>query len=422
MTTPTTPTPANPSELLRLNKFIRHFPTPRQSIFLLLNPILEVFYGGAAGGGKSEALLMAALQFVDYPDYSALILRRTYSDLSLPGALIDRSREWLTGVAHWRETEKTWRFPSGATLTFGYLESSSDRYRYQSSEFQYIAFDELTQFSEEDYLFLFSRLRRTTESDIPLRMRSASNPGGRGHDWVKARFIDSEHPQRRFVSARLTDNPFLDEQSYIESLLHLPLIERERLLHGDWEIRPAGNMFKREWFAVAETVSAGRTVRAWDLASTAQSAKSSDPDWCVGLKLVQSDEQFIVADVQRFRASAEQTLQRIIQTAQLDTNAVPILVEQEAGSAGKLIVSALQRELPGWRIQPVAVRENKIGRAALVSAACERGKVALTNGAWVEAFLSELEWFPDGGHDDQIDALSLAFNYLARGIIGAWAY
>jgi hypothetical protein len=109
----------------------------------------EILFGGAAGPGKSEALLMAALQFVDVPNYAAIIFRRTYTALARPGGLIDRAHEWLGGTAaKWDSQEKTWRFPSGAALCFGYLADSTDRYNYQSSEFQFIGFDELTEFRE----------------------------------------------------------------------------------------------------------------------------------------------------------------------------------------------------------------------------------------------------------------------------------
>ena len=121
--------------------FIPHKPTPKQLAFLLL-PCREAFYGGSAGGGKSAALLMAALQYIDHPGYAALILRRTYADLALPGALMDRAHEWLGGsAARWNSAEHSWTFPSGATLTFGYLEMEIHKFRYQSAEFQFCAFD-----------------------------------------------------------------------------------------------------------------------------------------------------------------------------------------------------------------------------------------------------------------------------------------
>ena len=148
-------------QTVRANKYIPHEPTEKQALFLLHDHIPEILYGGSAGGGKSDALLMAALQYVHVPGYAALLLRRTFPDLSLPEAIMSRSFEWLQNTdAHWHDKEKTWNFPSGATLTFGYLDAPRDHYRYQGSAFQYIGFDELTQFKENQYLFLHSRLRR----------------------------------------------------------------------------------------------------------------------------------------------------------------------------------------------------------------------------------------------------------------------
>jgi len=118
------------------------------------------------------------LQYVDVPGYAAIILRKSYTDLSLPGALMDRAREWLLPTdAHWDRERHTWTFPSGASLTFGYIQTPADRWRYQSAEFQYIGFDEVTEWDDpEAYLFMFSRLRRTKEMEeigVPLRVRGA---------------------------------------------------------------------------------------------------------------------------------------------------------------------------------------------------------------------------------------------------------
>jgi len=190
----------------RLTRYIAHRPTPPQTAFLLLE-CREAMYGGAAGGGKSDALLMAALQYVDVENYAALLLRKSYSDLSLPAALIPRAAEWLTTTdAKWNGAEHVWRFPSGASLSFGYLDTEADKYRYQSAEYQFIGFDELTQFSESQYTYMFSRLRRLKGSNVPLRMRGASNPGGYGHEWVKQRFITRRGRAAESSSRRMGRN------------------------------------------------------------------------------------------------------------------------------------------------------------------------------------------------------------------------
>ncbi len=244
-----------------------HKPSAKQQLFLDLNS-LEAFYGGAAGGGKSEALLMAALQFVDVPGYAALILRKDTQRLQLAGGLIPRSHEWLHDKAVWNGGRKQWRFPSGATLSFGYLAHPLDKYRYGSSEFQFIAFDELTEFAEEDYLFLFSRLRRVNDLDVPLRMRSASNPGGIGHVWVKERFVGQETREeskvrnqesasdRVFIPALIADNPGLNQQEYCRSLAHLPAVLRERLMNGDWSVQEEG-LFQQQWLRYYMLVGEG---------------------------------------------------------------------------------------------------------------------------------------------------------------------
>jgi len=237
-------------------RFVPHTPTARQKLFLRL-PHKEAFYGGAAGGGKSDALLMGALEHVDKPGYAALILRRTFADLKKPKALLDRAKEWLSGTgATYNAQDHQWVFPSNAVLAFGYLQNEDDKYQYQSAEYQYIAFDELTQFTETQYTYLFSRLRRLEGVDIPLRMRSASNPGGIGAGWVQSRFVPEdwqpddaeeirvhEKASRAFVPARLADNPYLDQETYEESLEELDEVTRAQLLAGDWSIRQRGNIY-----------------------------------------------------------------------------------------------------------------------------------------------------------------------------------
>jgi hypothetical protein len=224
--------------------FTPHSPHPRQAEFLALD-LREALYGGAAGGGKSDALLMAALQYVHVPNYSAILFRRTYQDLNLPGAIMARSHEWLAGTgATWNGTDKRWTFPSGAVLSFGYLDTDRDRFRYASAEFQFIGFDELTQFPEQWYRFLFSRLRRRQGVDVPLRMRAATNPGGLGHEWVRRRFIDPGDEARPFVPAKLDDNPSLDAGEYREALAQLDSTTRKQLEEGLWIRDAEGLVYK----------------------------------------------------------------------------------------------------------------------------------------------------------------------------------
>jgi hypothetical protein len=169
-----------------------HAPFPRQQLFLDLD-VREAFYGGAAGGGKSDALLMDALKYRDVPKYSALILRRTFKELNKADAIMDRAHQWLRQTAaRWSAEHRRYTFPSGATLEFGHFEYENDKYQYQSAAYQSIGFDELTEFQESQYTFLFSRLRRLTGSDVPTRMRGASNPGGVGHECpVYSRRLDA---------------------------------------------------------------------------------------------------------------------------------------------------------------------------------------------------------------------------------------
>ena len=401
----------------RLTKYIPHEPTDKQAAFLLL-PHREVLFGGAAGGGKSAALLMAALQFVDVPGYSAILFRRSYTDLSLPGALMDRAEQWLGGTdARWSQIEKTWHFPSGASLTFGYLEHPKDRYRYQGAEFAFVGFDELTQFDESEYRYLFSRLRRLKGDTVPIRMRAASNPGGIGHNWVKQRFLEEglEH-ERPFIPSRLEDNPHLDQAEYEESLLQLDPITRAQLREGDWETRTPGSLFRREWFEIVDQAPAGaQRARYWDLAATEATA-GTDPDWTAGCLGTVKDGIFYICDMQRVRQRPKGVEDLVKHCAGFDGLETEVIVEQEPGSSGvQTIDRYLRVVLLGYTVRGDRVTGKKDVRAKPLSAAAEQGNVKLVRGPWIGEFLDELEAFPGGGHDDQVDAASGCFNALCGG-------
>lgn len=228
-----------------LAKYYPHLHTVSapQAGFLLLDS-REAFYGGAAGGGKSDALLMAALQYVDKPGYNALLLRRTFPELEGADGLITKAHEWLgpfrdSRDADWNEQKHKWTFPSGATIQFGHVQDLKAMYRYQGQAYQFVGFDELTHFTKRQYEYIaFTRSRRVKAHEaagIPVRARAASNPGNIGHGWVKRRFI--EHPSDRvvFIPAKVDDNPGLDRATYVSDLSHLPDELRAQLLDGNWD-------------------------------------------------------------------------------------------------------------------------------------------------------------------------------------------
>jgi len=443
----------------RVNRFIPHTPTPRQAAFLLLE-CREAFYGGAGGGGKSDALLMAALQYADVPGYHALIIRRNMPDLAMPNALMDRAHGWLGGRndAHWDESKKRWSFAIGATLSFGYLDAARDVDRYASAEFAFIGVDELTQFSEKQYLDLFARLRAPAclrcelEQDyiqhrklahprqandcpicidlkrrqrsvmhlpaahIPLRMRAASNPGNIGHDWVKRRFVTrlgAPPGDRLFVPARLNDNPFINRAEYVISLMNLDPVTRDRILKGDWDARSSRGVLKREWFEMVDATPARLSlVRYWDTAY--QKKKTSD--FTVGVKYgIASDGVGYILDVARIQATPHEVETFIANTAAQDSRSVRIVLQQEPGSGSALWIDSMQRKvLPGYPTYADQVKGSKFERSQPFRAAAEAGHIKLLRGAWNDAFLEECEQFsPDEReyeHDDQVDAACGAFN------------
>lgn len=394
----------------KISPYCPHKPTPPQEAFLLL-PHREAFYGGAAGGGKSDALLMGALADTDTAGYAALLLRRTYADLALPGAIMDRAHAWLAGTdAHWNDREKTYSFPSGATLTFGYLEHEQDKFRYQGAEFQFIGVDELPQFSETQYTYLLSRLRRRAGVRVPLRMRGAGNPGGIGHEWVKARFIAAGH-RHPFIPARLDDNPHLDRDAYRASLAGLDDVTRAQLERGDWDVVATGDLFDRHWFQPQTTpYTATARVRAWDLAATAGAG-----DYTAGALVARTPEgHYVVEDVVRGQWDVGTRDATIRAVAERDGHAVRVVLEEEGGSAGKSQTASLVARLAGFDVTGARPTGPKAVRARPFASQVRAGTARYLPGAWVSAWITELAAFaPLCPHDDQVDATAAAFNALA---------
>jgi hypothetical protein len=213
----------------------------------LAAPETDVLYGGAAGGGKSYAMLVDPLRYAHRAAHRALILRRSMPELR---ELIDKSRELYPRAfpgCKFREVEKVWTFPSGCKIEFGFLERDADVYRYQGQAYSWIGFDEITHLSTEfSWNYLSSRLR-TTDPEITPYMRCTANPGGVGATWVKKRYVDPNEPNetftgddgltRRFIPARLEDNPYLAKDGRYEQMLNaLPDVQRKQLLEGNWDV------------------------------------------------------------------------------------------------------------------------------------------------------------------------------------------
>lgn len=396
----------------------------QQQVFLRSNSI-EALFGGAAGGGKSSALLMAALQYVDTPGYSALLFRKTLTDLTLPGALMDRFREWVAPYdeVRWNANTYTAVFPSGARISFGYLNNKEDYLRYKGVEAQFIGMDEVTEIRETDYRYLFSRLRRPSSgplSRVPLRMRAASNPAP---NWVRQRFIvEGRAKGRIFVPSKLTDNPGVDAPSYRRALQELDPIERRRLEEGDWWATSLGSMFNREDFIIIDPMEVPeivdrttRVVRFWDMAATEPNASNPDPDWTVGTLVMFTEGIAYVLDVRRIRARSEKVEHLIAQTAAEDGPLVSIRVEQEPGSSGKAIIDQYARYIvPGFDLQGIRASGDKQSRARPFASAVANGNVRVVRASWLTEWLDEFSAFPESlAHDDQVDSAVGAFTFLA---------
>lgn len=222
-------------------------PHPKQELFSSLpDSIFEALYGGAAGGGKSDELVMLPVTrgFHKEPYFKGIIFRRTYPELE--SEVILRSKDWYPHFGGtYSEERRRWSFGSGAIIQFGHCEHENDIRKYDTSEYQYGAFDELTSFTEFQYsYFVHSRMRSRGSSNIPVIVRSGTNPGNVGHKWVRKKFVepapwgtiirDSRTTLKRiFIQCLATDNPHIDK-NYINRLMGLPEAERRAKLDGDW--------------------------------------------------------------------------------------------------------------------------------------------------------------------------------------------
>jgi predicted phage terminase large subunit-like protein len=436
-------------------------PNPGPQEAFHASPSYEVFYGGAAGGGKTESLVLEALRFVHVPGYSAIIFRRTYPELRQARGVIDRSKFYYPQFGgRYNEQTFTWTFPGAVTIRFGHLEHEDSKYDHKSAEYAFVGFDELTSFTETQYLYLMSRLRTTaidpaTGKLIPVRLRAASNPGDVGHEWVKIRFIDSLKPyeikyfkrskdgdadipcephekgalSRQFIPANLYDNPklYLADPDYESRLLAMPLLERAQLLEGNWDILIAGNVFRPEWFGKPITAAAvpEGTVwwRGWDLATSVKTSADFTASFAVGFDKVGN---VYLRDCIRLKLEWPKAKAIIKDTIRSETHVKRTLIEAKQHGLAAVQDFAVDPDLVGHNIKSVDVDTDKLSRALTWSARAEQGKVKLValdaeSGSvapWVNGFLLRAALFDGTGAtaDDEIDAVSLVMTQQVRPI------
>lgn len=423
---------------------------------------------------KSYGLMLDPLRHIHNPQFGAVIFRRTLADIKKEGSLWDTSMYIYGAIGgRPRQDNLSWRFQSGAKITFNHLENAATVLDWQGAQIAYIGFDEGTHFLRSQFFYLLSRNRSTC--GIRPYMRVTTNPDA--DSWVAdliAWWIDDDGwpiPERSgvlrwfarvneelewadsreaivnkypevddrgnllvipksltFIPARLEDNAILTSinPEYRANLLALPRVERERLLGGNWKVRPAAGLyFRRDKCQVIDAVPSGTTfVRGWDLAATPK-REGNDPDWTCGTKLGRMpDGRFIVAHHLRMRGGPFDVERTVLNTASQDGKETRIAIPQDPAQAGKFQAQHFAKLLAGYtvRIRPTRTGSNstaanspkgaKISRFEPFSAQAEAGNVDILRGPWNEQLFTALEAFPESLHDDDVDAVSEAFNLL----------
>ncbi|MDR1920266.1 MAG: phage terminase large subunit [Candidatus Adiutrix sp.] len=425
----------------------------------MASPADIAIYGGAAGGGKTWALEFEPLRHVDKPGFSAVIFRRNAVQVRNPGGLWDASMKIYPGLkATPLSQPMEWLFPSKAKIKFAHLDHETTVLDWQGAEIALICFDELTHFSESQFFYMLSRNRSTC--GVRPYVRATCNPDA--DSWV-ANFIswwidqetglaipersgqirwmirlgdkivwaDSPDELKReygdeslpksvtFIASSLFDNKILMEADpgYLANLKGLSVVERERLLGGNWKIRPAAGLyFQRAWCPVVEAAPTDlQLVRYWDLAAT-EKIESNDPDFTVSVKMGRSkaDGRIYILHCLSMRQSPFQVKSAVINIAGQDGRKMPLVLPQDPGQAGKAQARDFVRALYGYRVLTRPESGDKVTRFGPFSAQCEAGNVAFVRGEWNEELFTALEGFPAAPHDDHADACSGAYNFLTE--------
>ncbi|NEQ29646.1 MAG: phage terminase large subunit [Leptolyngbya sp. SIO4C5] len=416
-----------------------------------------VIYGGSAGGGKSWSILLEALRGMNNPLYNAVLFRRTSPMIRNPGGLWDASNQIYNLLgAKSRETTLEWTFPSGSNVVMRHMKLARNMYDWQGSEIVYIAFDELTHFSAEMFWYMLSRNRSTC--GIAPYVRATCNPDADSWvreliDWwigpdglaiaersgivrhfkrVDGQIVWLDEPDEdsksfTFINASIFDNQELlrKDPGYLRNLKSLPLVERERLLGGNWNVKStAGKVFRSDWFPVSDR--APRLVklcRFWDFAGTVKQSAGDDPDWTVGALLgLDSQGDVWVLDIQRLRGTPAEVDRAFVNTTAQDGRGVAVRWFEDPGQAGIYQSQKLRSLIPGYDAKGVRSQLDKLTRAKPLSRAAEFGEVHLVRGNWNQEFINELAQFPDGKHDDIVDAASGAYQELTGEGVAKFGY
>ena len=369
---------------------------------------------------------MAASQYCAYPEYAALIVRKTYQDLALPGAIMDRAIDWWKdkhGI-RWDGQSHRFTWPSGAVVQFGHMNSATDHLRYQGAELHFVGFDEGTQIPGYQLTYLHSRLRDSIDSDIPVRYRIATNPGGVSHEYVRDEYVKGADGRTRiYLPALLSENPGINQEQYRDRLARLDPITRRRLEEGDWDVHLSGGFFQVDKITtcnLSDPRLEGRVkmVRAWDLAATPESP-GRDPDWTVGILMAVVGDEYWVLDMQRVRLGPGDVYDLVRSTAISDGLAVKVLVEREPGSSGVLVNRHIATVvLRGYDYKPFLASGSKYDRAKPLAAGVANALVKWSDSSLNRSDgLAEMRAFSDDpktyAHDDMVDAMSMAYSELA---------
>lgn len=434
-----------------------------QTAFLETQADIAIF-GGAAGGGKTFALLLENLRHVNNPKFGSVIFRRNSNQVMTEGGLWDTAFSMYPqkGARPKLTPRPVMVFPSGAKVSFAHLQYEEDVLSWQGSQVPLICYDELTHFTRRQFFYMLSRNRSTC--GVKPYVRATTNPDS--NSWVAdfiAWWIDQDTglaiPERSgvlryfvvidddvkwadsredlvarfginpdnaksctFIASSIHDNKILlsKDPAYLANLNALGTVERGRLLHGNWKIKPsAGLYFGRSQVSIVPTVpgAIAQVCRAWDLAATPATVENPSPDATAGVLIARlEDGRYIVLDVVHGRWASNDVRTRITATAARDRATYPsvrVRLPQDPGQAGKEQAHSYIQMLAGYSVKVERVTGDKVVRAEPFSSQWQAGNVLVLQAAWNDLLLAELEAFPEGAHDDLVDAAADAFTDVA---------